>query len=100
LLVALVMGLYAVAPAKDLPETRYDESQKLPYAISALSSAQVLAQSARDPRIKLKSSSSLHSWSLDASVIRQDAFHFLHSERVPRAPADPSPTIRYHVIRC
>lgn len=100
LLATLVIGLYAVAPAKDLPETRYDESQKLPYAIGAPGSAQVLDQSARVPRMKFKRSSYFYSWSSVASVIRLDGVHPLQNDRQPHAPADRSPIVPHHVLRC
>lgn len=98
MLVALVMGLYVVAPAKDLPQTQYDESQKLPYSIAPPHAVQMLQQSIRAPQSKLK----LRTYDLfsvaDTLLGHEGA---LSSQRVlsGHAPSDPSPTIRYHSLR-
>jgi hypothetical protein len=46
LLVALVLGLSSAIPAKDVPETPYDESESLPYDSTPLFSIESLQQAA------------------------------------------------------
>ena len=101
LLVILVMGMYLVTPAKDLPQTRYDESRKLPYEINPVSATHGLHLSARVPRNQLKSGST---FSLDSLVFPfndRDASRSTQQARTaPPLLSDPSPTIRYHALRC
>jgi hypothetical protein len=98
MLVALVMGLYVVAPAKDLPQTQYDESQKLPYSINPLHSVQMLQQSIRAPQSKLKLR--LYDFfSAADSLVGHESVLASQRELSGRTPTDPSPTIRYHSLR-
>jgi hypothetical protein len=98
MLVALVMGLYVVAPAKDLPQTQYDESQKLPYSINSLHSVQMLQQSIRAPQSKLKLRT-FDFFSVADTLLEHESALFSQRELSGRAPTDPSPTIRYHALR-
>ena len=60
LLGALVCGLSLALPAADLPETRYDESEQLPYDSIPLFSSEVVQEPSRAPQAPLKSGSPFH----------------------------------------
>jgi hypothetical protein len=55
LLAAFVLALCCAVPARDLPETRYDESQKQPFQAVTLDAAQGLQQLIQASRPSLKS---------------------------------------------
>lgn len=100
LLVILVMGMYLVTPAKDLPQTRYDESRKLPFERSPLSATHGLHLSARAPRNQLKAGSAFSLGSLVSPVIDRDASRSTQHATTTPLLSGPSPTIRYHALRC
>ena len=95
LIAALVCGLSLAIPAKDDPDTSYDESEELPYDVTPAPLIEVLAQCASSHQPSITPGPLLQFACItNSKEVRAD------EEKFQTPPISGSPTILGHSLRC